>query len=46
MKDYLLELLAAAESNMVKYESSGDERAIRAGERMIAELKSLIEAEG
>ena len=39
----LYELLVAAEKNLIGYKDIGDERAIRAGELMVAELRKLIE---
>lgn len=39
----LWEMLVAAEQNLIRYKDMGNERAIRAGELMVAELRKLIE---
>lgn len=39
----LYELLVAAEENLIRYKEMGDENAILAGERMVTDLKNMIE---
>jgi hypothetical protein len=43
MIEELWKMLVAAEQNLIRYKDIGDERAIRAGELMVAELRKLIE---
>jgi hypothetical protein len=43
MIEELWKMLVAAEQNLIRYKDIGDERAIRAGELMVAELRELIE---
>ena len=43
MLEELRKLLAAAESNLVRYQEMGDENAIRAGEGMVSDFRKLIE---
>jgi hypothetical protein len=44
MLKILNELLEAAESNLVRYLASGDERAIRAGQGLVDDLRADIAA--
>ena len=43
MIEELWKMLVAAEQNLIRYKDIGDERAIRAGELMVDELRELIE---
>ena len=43
MIEELRKMLAAAESNLVRYREMGDENAIRAGEGMVSDFRKLIE---
>lgn len=43
MIEEIRNLLAAAESNLVRYKEMGDEDAIRAGEGMVSDFRKLLE---
>lgn len=43
MIEELWKMLVSAEQNLIRYKDMGDEDAIRAGERMVAELREVIE---
>jgi microcompartment protein CcmL/EutN len=42
IKAGLIEMLNAAKANLVKYETSGDERAVVAGRGMVADFEKAI----
>jgi hypothetical protein len=42
IKAGLMSMLEAAKTNLVKYEASGDERAVAAGRGMVADFEKAI----
>ena len=43
MIEEIWKLLVAAEQNLIRYKDMGDEKAIRAGELMVAEFQKMLE---
>jgi regulator of sigma D len=43
MIEEIWKLLVSAEQNLIRYKDMGDEKAIRAGELMVADLQKMLE---